>query len=328
MPLTVDDSFRQFQRDTVDLDPETVECGRQTVQNLAGQLNTILLDKSDSFPKPVPELHTIYGSFQRGTKIRELDEINLLLCLDLEGAQESRSRANRYIINTSKGNERLQKFADTDQLNSTALLLRLEELVEELPGFRKAHLHQKGKAVALYLEEHDWRFDLVPCFKINEDCYLMPDGTGNWTPTKPGKATQPILRANEEKEGKLLSLIRLLKYWNKHSAAPTIPAYVFELMVADFANSKANLSWWTDFNVMSFFGFLSQRIWGRVSDPNEILPDLNPFSVEEKRLITMAVEEARSVARRAIDSETQDENHKLAIAQWREIFGKGYPQYG
>lgn len=328
MPLTVDDSFRQFQKETIDLDRETVEEGRKAIQGLSGQLDEILFQDSNAFPKPIPQSHIMYGSFQRGTKIRELDEINLLLCLDLEGARESRRRASSYLINTSRSSERLRQLSDGDQLNSTALLLRLEELVQEVPGFQNTHLHHKGKAVALQLEQHDWRFDLVPCFKVEKDFYLMPDGSGSWIPTQPVKGNLPIITANQANEGKLVPLIRLLKYWNRHNPAPTIPAYVFELIVTDFANSRANLSWWTDFNVLSFFGFLSNRIWKKVADPNEIWSDLNPFSEQEKKTIMEAVEEARSLARNAIDAETQGKDHKLAIAQWREVFGKGYPQYG
>lgn len=328
MPLTVDDSFRQFQRDTIDLDRKVVENGRQTIQGLSSKLDEILFQDSNAFPKPIPKSHIMYGSFQRGTKIRELDEINLLLCLDLEGARESRRRASRYLINTGRSSERLRRLSDGDQLNSTALLLQLEELVREVPGFLHAHLHGKGKAVALQLKNHDWRFDLVPCFKIEEDFYLMPDGSGSWIPTQPSKGNLPIMVADQAKEGKLVPLIRLLKYWNRHNPAPTIPAYVFELMVTDFANSRANLSLWTDFNILAFFGYLSNRIWKKVTDPNEIWPDLNPFSEQEKKAIMDAVEKARGLARIAIDAETQGKDHKLAIAQWREIFGQGYPKYG
>lgn len=328
MPLTVDESFRQFQRETIDLDRETVEIARQTIQSLSSKLDEILFQNSESFPKPIPRAHIVYGSFQRSTKIRELDEINLLLCLDLEGARENRRRASRYLISTSKSSERMRQLAGGDQLNSTALLLRLEELVQEVPGFLSTHLHGKGKAVALALEQHDWRFDLVPCFKIEEDFYLMPDGSGSWIPTRPRKANLPIVKADQATDGRLVPLIRLLKYWNRHNPAPTIPAYVFELIVADYANSRANLSWWTDFNVLSFFGFLSDRIWKKVADPNEIWSDLNPFSKEEKKKITEVVEASRGLARKAIDAETQGKDHKLAIAQWREVFGSGYPQYG
>lgn len=156
----------------------------------------------------------------------------------------------------------------------------------------------------------------------------MPDGTGSWVLTRPISGNLPILNADKSKEGRLLPLIRLLKYWNRHNEAPTIPSYVFELLVADFADSRSNLSWWTDFNVLSFFSFLSSRIWSGINDPSGVWPDLNPFSDEEKRAIAQIVEKARDMARKAIDWETEDKNHKLAISQWREIFGKGYPQYG
>ena len=328
MPLTVDASFRLFQKETVDLPPEVVEAGRVTVQRLSQNLNEVLSEQSQLFPQPVPGAHMVYGSFQRGTKIRELDEINLLVCLNLEEAHVVRSHAGKYLINTNKSSERLKQFSDGEHLNSTAILLQFEELLKSVPGYKNAHLHHKGKAVALYLSDQEWRFDLVPCFRIEEDFFLMPDGTGSWIPTRPISGNLPIINADKVKEGRLLPLIRLVKYWNRHNSAPTIPSYVFELLVADFAESRSSLSLWSDFNILSFFSFLSSRIWNGITDPSGVRPDLNPFSDEEKRAIAQAVENARDMARKAIDWETEDKNHKLAISQWREIFGSGYPQYG
>lgn len=328
MPLTVDASFRQFQKETVDLHPDVVDAGFKTVQRFSQNLHEVFSEKSHFFPRPLSEGHMVYGSFHRGTKIRELDEINLLVCLDLEDTHYFRSHAGKYLLHTGKSSDQLKLLSDGDHLNSTAVLLRLEEILKDVQGYQLAHLHHKGKAVALYLSDLDWRFDLVPCFRIEEDFYLIPDGTGNWVPTRPISGDLPILNADKIKEGRLLPLMRLLKYWNRHNEAPTIPSYVFELLVADFADSRSNLSWWTDFNVLSFFSFLSSRIWGGIKDPSGVWSDLNPFSDEEKRAIAQTVELARDKARKAIDWETEDKNHKLAISQWREIFGKGYPQYG
>src|SRR5699024_10842000 len=141
------------------------------------------------------------------------------------------------------------------------------------------------------------------CFRIEEDFYLIPDGAGNWVRTRPISGDLPILYEDKIKEGRVLPLMRVLKYWNRHNVAPTIPSYVFELLVADFADSRSNLSWWTDFNVLSFFSFLSSRIWGGIKDPSGVWSDLNPFSDEEKRAIAQTVELARDKARKAIDWE-------------------------
>jgi len=175
---------------------------------------------------------------------------------------------------------------------------------------------------------YEWVFDIVPCFYTDTGLYLIPDGNGNWKPTDPRIDQATVTEANQLKNGRVLQLIRTLKYWNRRNSTYTIHSYLFENIVINFANSKTELSEWIDCNIGNFFYYLSSEIFKSVNDPKGFQGNLNCFSYDEQLSISQRATWAYEKSKEAINAETEEKDIKKSINKWREIFGSDFPEYG
>lgn len=107
MAKTVNSAFTEFNRDYVNLDSVKTTTARSSQDWLYGQLNSFP-DKNVSFPLKYEERHVKFGSFARNTKIRELDDIDLIYCLHASNAYYSKSSLyhNRYYLRTENAGQR------------------------------------------------------------------------------------------------------------------------------------------------------------------------------------------------------------------------------
>ena len=85
MAKTVNSAFAKFLNETVNLDPSKTSTARKSRDNLINHINNFSGD-SDFF-SVYSEKNLKFGSFARRTKIRELDDIDLMLCLSAEGTR-------------------------------------------------------------------------------------------------------------------------------------------------------------------------------------------------------------------------------------------------
>src|SRR5437870_154396 len=85
MPTTVNTAFAEFMTNTVNLDSDETETARASRDWLSGQLRGLHQTYAD-FPRPYEEKDVYFGSFHRRTKIRPLDDIDLMSCLSAEGS--------------------------------------------------------------------------------------------------------------------------------------------------------------------------------------------------------------------------------------------------
>lgn len=80
MASTVDTAFVEFNNDIVNLLKTDTDKARTSRDWLISQLNGFP-DSITNFPLNYPEKTIKYGSFSRNTKIRPLDDIDLMYCL-------------------------------------------------------------------------------------------------------------------------------------------------------------------------------------------------------------------------------------------------------
>src|SRR5690606_21089327 len=85
MPTNVNVAFAGFRRDVVDLDQGETVKARGSRDWLVDQI-AAFPEADKAFPLPYEEMHTYYGSFHRRTKIRPLDDVDLISCLHAHGA--------------------------------------------------------------------------------------------------------------------------------------------------------------------------------------------------------------------------------------------------
>ncbi|MGK2629981.1 hypothetical protein ACSJHT_19705, partial [Escherichia coli] len=84
MATTVIAAFNEFMKDTVNLKKADTDDARASRDWLIGKMNDF--EKDDKFPVSFPAIHIAFGSFARRTKIRPLDDIDLMFGLTGQGA--------------------------------------------------------------------------------------------------------------------------------------------------------------------------------------------------------------------------------------------------
>jgi hypothetical protein len=327
MANTVNTAFNEFNKDIVNLDSERTIKANSSRDWLFIQLNN--LDSKDDldFPIKYQEKHIKYGSFARKTKIRELDDVDIMFCLNANGATYSKNYET-YKILTPNADYRLKYLSDNDILNSRKVVNKLKSSLAQIAHYKSADLHSRGEAATLNLQSYEWVFDIVPCFYTTTNLYLIPDGNGNWKSTDPRIDQNLVSITNQNYDGKALQLIRTLKYWNKHHSSHTLTSYLFEQIVLNFIKSRSTLSQYIDFDIRDFFYYLSLNIYNSVNDPKGIQGDLNKLTYLEKKSISEKSSTTYSKAKEATSAETEEKNQSKAINKWREIFGAKFPIYG
>ncbi|HBK0761939.1 TPA: nucleotidyltransferase, partial [Escherichia coli] len=106
MALTVTAAFNEFQRNIVNLDSSQTDRARASRDWLLGRMNTFP-NNDVYFPIIYPDIHTGFGSFARRTKIRPLDDIDLMFGLDGDDCVYSESDG-KIIITAREGTVRLK----------------------------------------------------------------------------------------------------------------------------------------------------------------------------------------------------------------------------
>lgn len=326
MANTVSNAFNDFNKNTVNLDPSRTEKANSSRDWLFSQLNNLDEKENLDFPFTYEENNIKFGSFARKTKIRELDDVDIMFCL---GANDATYQKNYdvYTIYTSNAGQRLKNLSDLNILNSKKIVNKLKSSLANIEHYKQAELHSKGEAVTLNLQSYEWVFDIVPCFYTDTELYLIPDGNGNWKATDPRIDQNLVTSTNKNYNGRALQLIRTLKYWNRHNSSYTISSYLYEQIVLNFINSKTELSQWIDLDIRDFYYYLSSNIYNSVNDPKGIQGNLNKLTYFEKQSISQKATWAYNKAKEAIYFETEEKDNEKSINKWREIFGNKFPSY-
>lgn len=329
MALSVNAAFDQFSQDCVNLDSDRTKKARNSRDWLFEQLNK-LPDDDSNFPLKYEEMHVNFGSFARKTKIRELDDIDIMYCLHGNNAYYSKSiyLDNLYYIHTENAGSRLKSLSDNNQLNSRKVINQFISSLSEIQNYKSADIHRKGEAATLQLSSYEWNFDVVPSFYTTSNFYLIPNGSGNWKASNPPLDQNNITRINQKHSGKILQIVRTLKFWNKHAQMRTISSYLFENLVLKYFDSQTEISDYIDVNIINFWLNLSSSIYENVTDPKGIDNNLNDLSYEDKLAISNKSKEAYNKGYEAYKIEIDDKDTKRSINKWREIFGDDFPIYG
>ena len=337
MPYRVNACFEDFIRYQVNLDPERTKVARISRNNLLDNLKD--LSNAGTIPKHYAEKNLPYGSFARSTKIRPLDDIDLMVCLSACGGHYTEVIRNTlYTIKMQEGLDIYDELKDDDgNLNSRKLINRIIKGLSPLRDYKKAEIKRNQEAATLQLKSYEWNFDIVPCFYATDDFYLIPDGAGNWKKTDPRidaqrmaqvKSRVTLLNSNAKD---VQTFIRLMKYWKKEKWSSCAGSYMFEQMVLNFAQSYGLKSDWQS-NVQDCLLSLSRQILGSVNDPKGMQGDLNDLDANMRSRYSQIAYSDYNTSRNAIVSEATSDmfhtSHENAIAQWNEVFGDGFKRYG
>ena len=137
--------LKSFIENTIDLNKNDVEKAYKSRDNLIKNITEIL--NENLFFNVYEERNLNYGSFENGTKILELDDIDIMICIkanyrtyyDLFPNNIIKIIANDYDIYFK--NECLDN--ETIFLNSTKLLNLLKNELAKIDDYEKADIHKK-----------------------------------------------------------------------------------------------------------------------------------------------------------------------------------------
>ena len=325
MALTVNNAFAEFLRDTVRINSGKTSTAQASRDNLISNLNEFSGD--DDFFTLVPGGHLKFGSFARRTKIRPLDDIDIMICISGDGRTYIKSGETYYINGLETDNTNRLLSNDTNYLNSTKVINRFIKKLGNLNDYSKAEMHKNQEALTLKLKSYEWNYDIVPCWHMDVDKFLIPDGFGNWKLTDPRIDNQRTTDINKKHKGNLLDIIRVMKYWNNRAITHTMGSYLLECMILDVYDHKEEQdNYWIDIEFKNLLDALSRKIMNSVYDPKGIQGDLNTFTYIERTKISNALAKAYEKACEARRFES-DNDQKNAIRKWREVLGYEFPDY-
>lgn len=328
MPKTVNEAFKAFNEESVNLYPDKTKSGRNSRSWLLNQLIT-LPEKVDDFPRLYENMHINYGSFSRNTKIRPLDDIDLILTFYAGGTTYSTiTYGKNYKLNVPEHATYLKKLCNDDgTLNSIKLVNKVVSSLNKIEQYKSSEKHRKQEAATLNLSSYDWAFDIVPAFYTDTGYFIIPDGQGEWKATDPRIDQKRINEINNKYNGQVLQLIRTLKFWNNRAQMTTIPSYLFETIILNFVESQDKLLDFIDGNLILFWLYIKSAIYNDVNDPKGFQGNLNTLTSSEKSGISSKANDAYTKGYEAYKIETEEKNQSKAINKWREIFGDKFPSY-
>lgn len=330
MATTVNNAFCEFMKDYVNLDPDVVAAARKSRDNL---LDNIEEFSGNSFFQLYNGFNVHFGSFARKTKCRELDDIDLMIGISACGATYNSNDPwdNITITASTTDSTQIECTRDDGTLNSVQVSNKFKKKLESVHEYSRSEIRRNGEAVILNLLSKEWSFDIVPCFHTvtesdGRSYYLIPNGSGNWKKTAPDKDKEHVTNSNQAQNGRLLELIRLCKKWNKVKNAKTIPSYLLETIIVNYADSATELSQWIDLRFRDALKYIADNIMNPVFDMKEIQGNINNLDFMDKYSIQKKAQADYEKACDAIAYESSG-NPKDSIKKWGEILGGDFPKY-
>jgi hypothetical protein len=332
MASTVNTAFAEFLRDTVNLDPDQTKTARSSRDWLISQINR-LPDRYSDFPLLVDDFHLNYGSFARRTKIRPLHDIDIMIGLNAQSSTHL-IYSDRVEITANQNAERLVQLCHdgTSLINSKKVLNLFKAGLKGVPQYKAAEIKYTQQAAVLNLSSYDWSFDIVPCFMTATDewgktYYLIPDGNGHWMKTDPRIDKALSTSVNQQHNGYVLNVLRLMKFWTKRPITTTIPSYLLETIVFKYYEAKATeTSAYPDVEIPYLLDHIANTVIWDVQDPKGIQGNINKLDSQERNRINAVAKRHAEYARQARQHEGNN-NHKASISAWQDVFGPSLPSF-
>lgn len=326
MAITVDNAFKEFLKNKVNLDPDITSKARISRDNLIENIKNFSGD--EDFFVTYNDKILKFGSFAKRTKIRELDDIDMMFCLMGEGRTYT-ELTDAFQINALQIDKDSGICDDgTYNLNSTKVINRFIAKLKDLNDYKKSAMHKNHEAATLKLKSYTWNYDIVPCFYATDGFYLIPDGKGRWKKTDPRIDANNVTNINQKHKGNVLNVIRLSKYWNRYNSTYTIPSYLLETIILNYYEELTKKdNYWVDLEFKSIVKYISENILYDIEDPKGIQGNINYLTKEERNKVSERAQTTYYKASEASRLELEEKNQKSAINKWREIFGDSFPKY-
>jgi hypothetical protein len=318
---------------------------REMVSTSQQNMRTFLDEKYNedpTFPRILDskDTHFMGGSFDRHTKPRPLDDIDLYFPLDGQGYYylSNGLRLPYTVLSDNKfesnplANHRWSHGAlSGTTISSTKLIRGFSEVLKK--RFPRTEIKSNGQAVSVYMTHGEsdssdgLTYDIVPCFSLKPDntiephVYLIPDGKDDWIRTNPrlDKAIADRLHATNNKT--FWGAVRLIKYWNAQYINKALVSYYIELAVArGFEERNSYGTVIPSLSMATAIGFLHlQQALNLGAQPSRLpqAPAIAPGTLSDTQ-----ANKLREAVGRAVEAGINEEkgNINAATDNWRAVF--------
>ena len=280
----------------------------KVVKNLPTTKNQIIfpIQNSNKKLRNVIKLqgHQFGGSFDRGTNIRNISDVDAYVLYDELPTMERLSIALQKLKPDTHIDYRGAVLLKTlhHQLKKIRLSIRRKLEIKHPPYTHAIKINMRyGNQVI--------KMDLVPAIDLHEGGnFLIPYTTKNTMKVNPTKEENALKKINKRTDGRGTKMIRLVKAWNNHSQR-TFISYILERLVLEvFKNKpvdnwdKALITFFTDANkIIKQRTFMADKVYSHVSI-------LKSFTQERLTIMQTKIEQAK----------IQTQN-----SEWEKLLGKG-----
>ena len=162
------------------------------------------------------------GSYARHTKLFPLNDIDVFL---VRNAQRTALAA-----------------PGTGGIIPEAALVEVAQAVQKAYPLT-ATVKGQNRSVNVQIQGIEFGFDLTPAWLRYPDGHWIPDrSSGNWIPSDPGVHATMMTAANEESDGKLKPLIKMVKHWSRNNY-DRLCSFHIELICADIFSRQAMVNY-------------------------------------------------------------------------------------
>lgn len=239
------------------------------------------------------------GSYDRHTKIKPLEDVDIFAVVDPDGEQgHYRQEPPNRIISG---------------------------LVDCLDGeFNKVEADGMAVQISMSDDDGDATFEVVPAFEHAEAGYEAPDpDRGRWIRTDPEAHARLTADKNTECRQMWVPFVKMVKGWNRQAGRPVPQSFLIEVMALKLVHPPFGR--YQD-EITAFLGNVIDRVYGPWPDPAGVGPDIDELlRASDREAMSSAAASAYSIAEEAVFLEDEGQERK-AVEQWRELFGSRMPR--
>lgn len=188
-----------------------------------------------------------YGSIDRRTKIKPLNDLDVFYVV----GTATKNPSIGHTLQDCKYTFGVDEHEPSNNISSKKLLFNLKSAIIET--YSQSDIHKKNEVVNVWLESYGVGFDIAPAFYVSDDIendyYLIPQGADShyWKETNPFTAKKAFNLINNNHNGLVRNVIKIVKYWFYKKKVVSPESYHLEcvlcwyfLSLAESLNSLPN----------------------------------------------------------------------------------------
>lgn len=248
--------------------------------------------------------HSLYvGSYGRNTAIQGISDLDMVFELPA-------SLYHKYDAYTGNGQSSLLQVVRSSMQKT----------------YSTSSIGADGQVVEVFFKD-GITFQVVPVFSNTTGSFTFPDTNsgGKWRTTNPKSEIQAIRTRNNECNGNLVRLCRMMRAWKRKWNVP-IGGLLVDTLAYQFIQGwdhRTDSFFYYDFMCRDFFSFLmnqdlEQVFWKAPGSGQWVYASKGQFQYKAKLCYNLAEE--------AIEHELAEPKREWSAKQkWREIFGTSFP---